>query len=56
MYKLTFRPFTKSNLRKLEGKLRETDWDTVLESEDINIQFDKFVEHLDGFNVVNRTK
>ena len=48
MYKLTFRPFTKSNLRKFEAKLRETDWDTVLESEDINIQFDKFVEHLDG--------
>ena len=48
MYKLTFRPFTKSNLRKFEAKLLDTDWDTVLESEDINIQFDKFVEHLDG--------
>ena len=46
-FKHVFRPFTESNLQKLEAKLNDTSWGTLLASENVNIQFDKFVEYLD---------
>ena len=44
---ITFRPYSDANFDKLVDRLVETDWDPFLMSEDINLQFDNFIEYLD---------
>ena len=45
---VSFRPYSDVNFHNLESRLIETDWNSVLMSEDVNIQFHRFIEFLDN--------
>ena len=46
LHRVTFRPFSESNFANLESKLTNTDWDALLQSDDVNIQFDTFSRYI----------
>ena len=46
-YKHIFRPYLDNNFQALRDKVSETNWDVILESDDVNNQYEKFISYLD---------
>ena len=44
---VSFRPFNEKNLENFEHKLIETDWSLLLETENVDVQFNNFVDYID---------
>ena len=45
-HKISFRPFTEVNMRKLDDKLAQTDWTFITDVEDVNAQFTAFQNYI----------
>ena len=46
LFKKSFRPYSENNFTKLAQKLFETNWGLLLNSEDVNSQFEDFVNYV----------